>query len=106
MLMDKALRNMRKMIYNIANDISLGFHGRSSLLFKFQGEQDGSDALLPLKHPQDFPFIGRSGAVGSWHPSTGSYKHHFATLQVSSGSRCLVAAAQVSSSTKPPVQHI
>lgn len=41
----------------------------------------------------------RSEALGSWHPSTGSCKHHAATLRVSSGSRCLVAAAQVSNST-------
>lgn len=67
--------------------------------------EGGDDAPLHLKHQQG-SIISRSQALGSWHPSTGSYKHHAVTLRVSSGSRCLVAAAQVSNSTKPPVQHI
>lgn len=71
-----------------------------------RGEEGRNDALDSSEAPTRLLVIWRSEALGSWHPSTGSYKHHFATLQVSPGSRCLIAAAQVSNSTTPPGQHI
>lgn len=52
--------------------------------------------VLHVGHPETSGFLCRSHALGSWQLSAGS----FATLQVSSGSRCPVAAVQVCSPIK------
>lgn len=69
-------------------------------------EEARKDALRHLRPQDDCRFICGGEALGSWRPSTGSHKPPCTTLRVSSGSRCLGAAAQVSSSTEPPVPHI
>lgn len=105
LLTDEALETIKKMTPQLAQQHLTGFSLRALRALPVLPERKAGRTCLLIGNKTLCSSVAAK-ALGSWHPSTGSYKPPSATLQVSSGSRCLGAAVQVSSSTKPPVQQI